>query len=278
MEKKELSKTIIAGKALNALSKLSPKKAGKSAFELFCTPRQGKSLSPKEIKFLDGAKQIDISVQNILVKTYHWQGDGKLILLLHGYESNSARWRALVPFLLRHNYAVMAMDAPAHGLSGNKTLNGLLYAHCIEKAVQEFSPHIVIGHSLGGMSSGFYFSTFNYQPIERLIMMATPSRLRLVIDLFYRELQLNPVVIKEMESYFIEYIGFDIEHFTVGDYIRNCTIPGIIIHDEKDTVAPLEEAQHIHQNWNRSKLITTSGLGHFLQSGSVFKHIVEELK
>jgi len=277
MEKQQFSKAQIAGKSLNLLSKVNPSKAGQMAFEIFCTPREGRVLNEKDRTFLDKAEHKNILVHDIQVKTYHWKAGDKTVLLAHGYESNSARWRALVPTLLRHGYSVIAVDAPAHGLSGNKTVNGVLYAETLEKVIQIFSPHFAIGHSFGGMSLAYYFSTFQYQAIEKMILMATPSRLRLVIDFFYKELKLNEKSRSAMETHFTNQFGFSIDDYTVSEYIKPCTIPGAIIHDEKDLIAPFEEATFIHKNWMNSSLYKTNGLGHFLQSGSVFNQILDIL-
>jgi len=278
MIRQQFTKAQIAGKSLNILSKANPSKAGKMAFDIFCTPREGKVFKAKESAFLNKAEQHTVLVHDIEVSTYHWKGGEKLVLLAHGYESNSARWRALVPTLLRHNYSVVAVDAPAHGLSSNKTVNGVLYAQTLEKVIKRFSPNFAIGHSFGGMSLAYYFSTFKYQTIDKIILMATPSRLRLIINLFYDELNLNDRCRQAMETYFEKQFGFTIDDFTVGEFIKNCQIPGAIIHDESDLIAPITEADHIHENWNNSTLIKTTGLGHFLQSGDVFNHILDVLK
>lgn len=156
----------LAGKSINTLVHLSPDKAGVFAFQLFCTPREGRILKPKELKFLDKAEQLDLFVGEIALRSYYWTGGEETILLAHGYESNSGRWRALVPFLIRNGYSVVAIDAPAHGLSGNDTVNGVLYAQSLEMVIKHYSPDYAIGHSFGGMSLAYYFSTFKYQEIK----------------------------------------------------------------------------------------------------------------
>ncbi len=276
--KEQIATPKLAGKTINALAHIHPEKAGALAFQMFCTPREGRLLNAKEQRFLDQAEQIELRLGEIPIKTYVWKGGESKVLLAHGYESNSARWRALVPFLVRNGYTVIAIDAPAHGQSGSDTVNGVMYAQSLELAIHHFSPQYAIGHSFGGMSLAYYFSTFEYQSISKLILMATPSRLRIVIDLFYETLDLTSKSRMSMEDYFTNKFGFTIDFFTVGDFIKDCKIPGLIIHDAIDTVAPIQEAHHIKKSWEVSDLLITNGLGHFLQSGQVYKSILDTLK
>lgn len=276
--KEQFATPKLAGKSINALAHLSPEKAGRLSFQLFCSPREGRTLNKKEQRFLDQAEQVELQLDHIAIRSYVWEGGKPKVLLAHGYESNSARWRALVPFLVRSGYTVIAIDAPAHGQSGNDTVNGVLYAQSLELAIQHFSPQFAIGHSFGGMSLAYYFSTFEYQSIDKLILMATPSRLRIIIDLFYETLGLTTKSRRAMEDYFTNHFGFTIDFFTVGDFIKQCKIPGLIIHDEEDIVAPIQEAHHIKESWQSSDLLITNGLGHYLQSGQVYKSILNALK
>lgn len=273
--KEQFATPKLAGKSINALVHMSPKKAGRLSFQLFCSPREGRILNAKEQRFLDQAEQVDLELGDLPIKTYVWEGGERKVLLAHGYESNSARWRALVPFLIRNGYTVIAIDAPAHGQSGNDTVNGVLYAQSLELTIRHFSPQFAIGHSFGGMSLAYYFSTFEYQPILKMILMATPSRLRIVIDLFYETLGLTTESRQAMEDHFTNHFGFSIDYFTVGEFIKDCKIPGLIIHDKGDTVAPVEEAHHIKNAWESSDLIVTNGLGHYLQSSEVYHSILD---
>lgn len=275
--KEQFATPKLAGKSINALAHLSPEKAGRVAFQLFCSPREGRNLNKKEQRFLDQAEQVELQLGDIVIRSYVWVGGKQKVLLAHGYESNSARWRALVPFLVRNGYTVIAIDAPAHGQSSNDTVNGVLYAQSLELAIHHFSPQFAIGHSFGGMSLAYYFSTFEYQSINKLILMATPSRLRIVINLFYETLGMSTKSRQAMEDHFNNHFGFSIDVFTVGEFIKQCEIPGLIIHDEEDTVAPIQEAHHIKESWQISDLFITKGLGHYLQSGQVYKTILNSL-
>ena len=78
---------------LNTLALFDARKAGAIAFQIFCTPRQGR-LREKDRAFLDTADdQQDLHVNDLNMRCYHWRGPGDTVLLVHGWESNAARWR-----------------------------------------------------------------------------------------------------------------------------------------------------------------------------------------
>ena len=268
----------LAGKAINTLAKISPMKAGKLGLEIFCTPREGRELTAKEMRFMQGAETTVLPFEDYTINMYRWGSGERKLMLAHGYESNTARWRALIPLLVREGYEIIAFDAPAHGLSGGKTLNGVQYANASELVIQREKPFAVIAHSLGAMSTAWYFQRTDNIPIEKFIMMAAPSKLRTVMNLFFEAVGMSPKAIKGLEKHFTQKFGFDIDTFTVEEYIRKCDVAGCIIHDRLDQVAPFTQAEAIHQSWKGSKLIETNGLGHFLQSGDVYRMILKELE
>ena len=51
---------------------------------------------------------------------------------------------------------IVALDAPAHGTSGSKIFNAVLYSKFIEVVCKEFKPSILMGHSVGGMAISYF--------------------------------------------------------------------------------------------------------------------------
>ncbi|MEM6803852.1 MAG: alpha/beta hydrolase [Bacteroidota bacterium] len=266
------------GSFLNLLAPIWPSMTGMLSFRLFCTPRDGRNFTSKDERFLSTAKQDKIAMNDFEVQTYEWEGNGKKILLAHGWDSNVARWRALLPVLQRENYSIIALDAPAHGKSGPKLANGVIYAEAIGKLVEKHKPDYVLGHSFGGMAAAYYFAGPSPQKVDKLILMGTPSRLSSVMTTFNEVLGLNEKSQEATAKIFEEKIGYPVEFFSVERYIREVKIAGLIMHDEEDDVAPISEARAIYENWETADFYQTAGLGHSMQAGSVFKRIIGELK
>ena len=117
MDEATLKKIRRMGKLLNALELVSPALAGKVAFTFFCTPRR-LPMQEKDAAFLATAVQESLIFKNLKIRSYSWQNpdpEAKSVLLVHGWESSSARWRKYVKALLNAGFTVHAIDAPASG-------------------------------------------------------------------------------------------------------------------------------------------------------------------
>ncbi len=148
------------GVIINFISLFSPRTAGKIAIKLFSSPRR-KRLKEIERDFLETAFIEDLKYDNTTIMTYRWLGKKDTILLVHGWESNSVRWKDLIIKLSALDYNVIALDAPAHGRSGGKVFNAVIYSECINLVVKKFNAKIIIGHSVGGMATTFF--QYKYQ-------------------------------------------------------------------------------------------------------------------
>ena len=159
----------IIGQAINLIAYVSPRYSAKLALSLFATPRGGTILDDQK-SFLSTAEQDRLEYDDMAIMTYKWPGSKEMILMMHGWESNSFRWEPLIRRLQEEHYGVIALDAPAHGQSGSKVFNAILYAEFINVIADRFNPDIMIGHSVGGMASVFYQHKYNKIFINCLVV------------------------------------------------------------------------------------------------------------
>ncbi|AJR03668.1 alpha/beta fold hydrolase [Siansivirga zeaxanthinifaciens] len=272
--KKHLIKTI--GKTINSISYFSPQYAAKIAVTLFSTPRKGQ-LKEKDIKFLSAAKHTSIQYEKFKIKTYHWSGKKETILLVHGWESNTARWKDLINLLQLEDYNIIALDAPAHGATGNKIFNAVLYSECINKVLEHFKIDIIIGHSIGGTASALTLNKYE-PPITKLILLGAPSNFDEVINHYIETMGYNKKVTNAMTAYYLKYFGQLPSFYCVENFSQNITAKGLIIHDKKDRIISYRDALQIAKHYKNSKLIKTVGFGHGLKSDKVYNHILEFIK
>lgn len=265
---------IAVGKALHCSSYIAPKWTGLKTVNLFCTPRKG-DINSKERKFLNTAKvQDSFQTEYGAIRYYIWNKEGaKTVLLLHGWESNAARWRPLIKTISEKGYRIVAIDAPAHGDSENKYFDMLQYIAAINQAVKQFKATTLIGHSVGGISICYYLSKYEHPEFEKIILMGTPTKLAQVAASFYRILNLSEKVKGVFHSQFEHKFDLKMSDVSVTKMIKIVKTPALIIHDEQDEVISVSEAAVYSRLFPNSTLHITDGYGHSLQHRKVYYEI-----
>ncbi|WP_028871166.1 alpha/beta fold hydrolase [Psychroserpens burtonensis] len=265
-------KTI--GGFINITSMLSPKLGGKIALKLFSKPRKIKLKEPEK-DFLMTAFIEDIDYENLNIMTYRWLGKKETILLAHGWESNSFRWKSLIERLKKLDYNIVALDAPAHGRSSGKLFNAVLYAECIHIVAKKFNANIIIGHSVGGMATAFCKSKYELPSVNKLILLGAPSNFVGVFSRYTAMMGYNKRVSKAMDELIHERFKEKPEHFNAARFLENEDTQGLLIHDKKDRIIPYSDAEDFKNYFKNATLISTEGFGHGLRHEEVNNHIID---
>ena len=267
----------LVGKYLNVLSYVSSNYAANKALHLFSTPRKGR-LSQKHHEFLRSASKEILDHESLEIATYHWEGSKETILLAHGWESNSARWKRKIKSFIKEDFNIIALDAPAHGASGSKLFNALLYSEFINVVAQKYQPQIIIGHSVGGMASVFFQQKYQLQSVQKMILLGAPSEFEGILKDYIKLLGYNRKIEKGLKRIIIERFGSEPSDFSTSKFAKEITADGLIIHDTHDNVIPYSDAKMIEKELKGSKLVSTKGLGHSLNDQSVTKTILDFIK
>lgn len=270
-----LTKSI--GFGLNITSYLQPKKATAIAYKLFSEPRTGKLDKKALPKMLQNVSSQNIETDEHFAETYIWSGNENVVLLVHGWESNTSRWEKLLPYLQETGSTIVAIDAPGHGLSGGKEFNVVKYGSYIEAAVKQYKPNILIGHSIGGAAC-IYFHTHFENNLQKMVVLGAPSEFKNLITNYVRLLSLNNRMKNLLETYFTEKFKKEINSFSMAAFAKEIQIPGLVVHDVNDNIVSFEEGKKIAEAWKSSTFIQTKGLGHSLHNEEVYEKIVTFLK
>lgn len=265
------TKTI--GLYLNFLSILFPKKATQIAYALFSQPRKGKLLLSNLPKIVQEATFETLNFEEDVIPIYKWQGNENCILLVHGWESNASRWKKIIPYLIKTGSTIIAIDAPAHGLSGVKEFNVVKYAQHIDVVVQKYKPQHLIGHSIGGKTCLYYQSHYVNSTIEKLVVLGAPSDFKIIIDTYISLLRLNSIIYRGLQNHYINHFKFKIATFSAHYFAKDITIKGLIFHDVNDKIVNFEEGKKIASSWKNATFVETVGLGHGLHDEAVYKKI-----
>lgn len=265
------------GSYINFLSYVRPKKAMELSYALFSQPRIGRLKKEELPKVLRNTETEIFHHNEHHFQTYVWKGNETKILLVHGWESNAARWKKTLPHLQKSGSTIIAIDAPAHGQSSGKEFNVPLYAEFINKAVEKYQPEIIIGHSIGGAACVYHQYLFPNTSINKMVILGAPSDLKTLIDNYISMLSLNRRMLPLLESKFVNRFNFKLEDFSGQKFASQITIPGFIAHDTADKIVAFAEGQKIAQGWKNSQFIETSGLGHGMHDDELYDKVIEFL-
>jgi len=267
----------LIGSYLNVLSYVSADYAANKALYIFSKPRKGK-LTAKQNTFLNTAKKQVLQYEDLKIATYHWQGDKATILLAHGWESNSARWKRKINSFIEEGFNIIAIDAPAHGASESKLFNALLYSEFINVVAKKYQPKIVIGHSVGGMALVFSQQKHQLESIQKMVLLGAPSEFEDILKNYINLLGYNKKIEKNLSRVILNRFGAPPTAFSTSKFAKEITTEGLIIHDIKDPIIPFSDAKLIKSNFINSTLISTKGYGHSLNNSKVTKSIVDFIK
>lgn len=270
-----LTKSI--GLYINSLSYIHPKKASLLAYRLFSEPRIGKLKKENLPLVLQDAKTETFYFNESPFESYYWQGNENVILLIHGWESNTSRWEKLLPYLKKTGSTIVAIDAPAHGLSAGQEFNVPTYAAFIDVAVKKFQPNFLIGHSIGGAACVYYQHKYQNPKLKKMVLLGVPSDLKTLINSYVALLSLNNRVIELLENHFVEKFKYKFDDFSAQIFGKNLTIEGIIAHDIDDNIVSFTEGKKIARSWKNATFIETKGLGHSMHDDELYQKIIRFL-
>lgn len=262
------------GNVLNATSLVSPTFASKKALNLFASPRKGRYTEDQK-KITASALFEKLNYEGVDIATYQWVGKGKTVLLAHGWESNTSRWNYILEDLKTKDYNIVALDGPAHGRSGGKQFNAILYSEFLNIAVQKFKPEVIIGHSVGGMATVFCMHNYQVPSVKKIVLLGAPAHFTGVFDRYKSMMGYNRRISNGLDNIVLQRTGKPVEYFSAANFTKSIEARGLIIHDKKDKIIPYEDAQLYANRYENSELISTSGFGHGLKDASLIPKIIE---
>lgn len=271
MLKSLISKTI--GCYINLLGYFRPKEATRLAYKFFTNPRAGRLTDSRLPDVLAEAKQETLTHNGQLFQTYNWPGSGPTILLVHGWESNASRWDLLIDYLKKAHANIIALDAPAHGLSEGLVFTMPQYAEFIDVVVSKHQPEVIIGHSLGGATSLYYQATYQNKNIEKMVILGAPCDMDTLLTNYRGILGLGTNVMNLLHAHFLKYHQLKTVDFTCSLFAKKIKAQGLLAHDLEDDVVSYKEARKIAAAWPEAEFVTTRGLGHSMHSKELYRKI-----
>ena len=266
-----LTKSI--GFYINLMSFVFPEKAAQLAHGYFSEPRKGKLTKDKLPKTLQGAQLKTIQYNEDTIQTYIWKGNETVILLIHGWESNSSRWKKMLPYLKISGSTIIAIDGPAQGLSSGKEFTVTKYAEFMDVVVKKYQPHHIIGHSLGGKASLYYQYKYQNPGIQKMVILGAPSDFNIIFNNFIKLLGLNNKVEKALEKKYTALLNHDLDLFSAREFASKIEVKGFLAHDIDDIVVLFKEGKKIAGTWKNVHFMQTKGLGHKMHDDDLYNKV-----
>jgi Alpha/beta hydrolase family len=236
----------------------------------FCTPPSS-PLTEFDARAFADAKKINIPFEGENLAGYCW-GEGKTVLLIHGWGSRASHMAFLGRFLAKAGFRVAAYDAPAHSSTNpslkKTTSNMFEYCKGIFAVAKSLgSVYAIVGHSFGSACAAFTaagISAFNdYKvSIEKLVLMSTPPTLVDVYKSFCRRdgigIERMPLLKSTLETEF----RFVSEDYTVKAALQKLSTDILFVHDEEDEEFPISDIYGLQKSMPAVKILVTAGSGH----------------
>lgn len=241
---------------------ISTKIVTRFAAKLFVTPIKHKTPKREHEMESKSKKQI-IKVATIdkEIMTYHYGNADKKILLVHGWSGRGTQLFKIADELLKHNFATVSFDAPAHGKSPGRTSIMTDFIESILEIDKQFGPfEAIIGHSLGGMST--LNAIKKGLKVKNATVIGSGDVVQDIVDDFVYKLKIRPEISNHLRDYFEKKYGSVMDDYSAYKAAASIELPILVIHDHDDLEVPVSAGIHIHEHCKNGTLLLTNNLGH----------------
>ena len=247
-------------------------------------------MNSREKKLAEQANEYLIEVDSYKISVLHWQAksdsvanaDAKsTVLCTHGWAGHALNFTTIIEELCVQGHDVVAYDSPAHGNSTGKRTTLLANTQALLKVAEQMGPiDILVGHSFGCLANVFALDLGNdvasLADVKKLILIAGPNKLTDLFSSFTTTMHLPESVLQIFFNKVEALVHRPIESISVEGLLKKITAEVLIIHDKRDRIVPIQEAENISKQ-THAQLFLTNGYGHsrILSAGSVLSKINE---
>ncbi len=270
--------TQSVGTFINVTAVLFPEWNANFSFNLLCKVKRV-GISEKGMDFFNEAEQTYIDVNGHSAVLHKWGHGDKTVLFLHGWLSNSQRWRNFVDHLDMDEYTVFAVDAPGHGMAKGKYLNLEVYRQSLKQTFDLTGPvDTLVCHSLGSLATAYTHLEDPEIPVKKYVITGAPSGMDAIFVYFEELLGLSNKAIQNLEGKINRVLKLPHKEISMEQFFRKIDEPLLVIHEKKDRITPFKA---IEKALNGSKTIETyftEGNDHNLKTPDVIEKVISFIK
>ncbi|TRZ45168.1 alpha/beta hydrolase [Robertkochia solimangrovi] len=195
------------------------------------------------------------------IMIYQYGKGEKLVLILHGWSGRGTQLFKIADALKEEGYAVLSIDAPAHGKTKGKTTNMLEFIKAVEFLDHRYGPFYAgVGHSLGGMS--LMNAASRGVRFQKLAIVGSGDQVMDIALDFTRKLGMKDQIAYKLKEDLDKRSGINVANLSASIAAKQVHVPVLVIHDEDDLDVPVSAAHNIHKHLQNSQLMITEELGH----------------
>ncbi|MEE9350130.1 MAG: alpha/beta fold hydrolase [Flavobacteriaceae bacterium] len=252
---------------LNSLSYVFPKYGGKVAVRIFQKVRI-KKIKRREQPFYEKAIKFNVKRETGEdLQCYEFGNpNGKLVFLVHGWNSNAGSLLQFVNALILNNYRIISLDLPGHALTKESNSNLYICKKSLQNLIEFIKPKDsfnIIGHSFGSAVLAYALSGTNYK-VDNIVLLSANNKITEIFRDFQKLLGFNNRIFEQIEHWTKRIIKEDLSKMILSDKINNINFKKIlIIHDKFDKVIPFHNATEIAGAIPNATLEAYEKIGHY---------------
>ena len=264
------------------VSSLFSKLAAKQAMLLFQTPRRVR-LKKNEVTFFETSHNFKVPYYLEDIDCYELgDSNGKLVLLVHGWDSNAGSLAGIAQDLANKGYLVVTFNLPAHGFSKLKRTNLKFCREAFQAVLDYINPSekfSVVAHSFGSAVTTFSLSNSRYKA-DKLVFLTNPNKISNIFYDFKNFIGLGKLSYQYLLEDVKNMLGEPVDKISIEDYSKQVKYNQLLlIHDYYDKVLPYQNSVDVRSKWQRSEMITFHKIGHYrmLWNEEVIQSIIDFL-
>jgi pimeloyl-ACP methyl ester carboxylesterase len=268
---------------LNILAFIAPKYGKKKVVAVFKKVRNTK-IKNTEIPFYEKGRPFFVKRSGEDLHCYEFgHPNGKLVFLVHGWNSNAGSLSKFAFELSKIGYRVISFDLPAHANTKEKETDLFECKEAFKnliKTINPKEPFSIISHSFGSATTAYAISEIDHK-VDKLVFLSSNNNLNDVFEHFKGFIGFNNRAYKLFKSFLEEKMTESISDMVISKRVNQSKFNHLlIIHDKFDKVINFKDAKDIHQNVINSTLIPFEKIGHYrmLWNASVVRDTVNFLE
>lgn len=258
---------------------ISPRLAGRAAFELFRRTPAQRSMTDGEKRAVERASGFMAEARHHRIRTRHGcvvlhefrppqgRSPAGTVLVIHGWRSRTEYMQALIEGYRNADYRVVSLDLPGHGGLSGRVLDMARAVEAANLAGQWFGPFAaVVGHSFGGAVAvnAAAGSVAGFAPLAtgRLVLIAAPDSMPRLFAEFGRYMHLGSRAELAFAGQVQRVSGTPLDLFVSSKLLARLPIPVLVIHAPDDREVPAKDAQDMAKAGSHVSLAWADKLGH----------------